>query len=69
MRYTVSLCRDTSGWFATLEAVPREIIHASVTIEGPTRLIAAFDSARDVAQRLERLEGLARVARGPGELR
>lgn len=57
MPYTVRLCRDRSGWFATRDGVvPQELVRWSETFADAAQAVRVLDVAALIAQRLTRRE-------------
>ena len=63
MAYTVSLCRDASGWFATMQAPPAELVRRVVSIRDPALAMRVFDATRALARRLDRWADADRIER------
>jgi hypothetical protein len=64
MAYTVRLCRDASGWFATLrERIPPDLVHAQVRVGSRALAYELLEVGRDVAKQLDRRDDAAAVAR------
>ena len=63
MRYTVRLCRDASGWFATMRTPPTELVRRTVSVQSPALAYRVLDVTQALARRLDRREDARRLAR------
>jgi len=67
MVHTVRLCRDLTGWYATLSddrpAYPGARVHWAAAFENPNHAMAVLDLAQALAFRLAE----ERVAWNPGQ--
>jgi hypothetical protein len=63
MAYTVRLCRDAVGWFATQQPVRSELVRAQVETEDGDEAFLLYEVAWEAAKNLDRFEDDARVAK------